>query len=424
MQRVMEDQLDPIFQKAVDLKQVPGVAAVALDRSGKVLFSKGYGHTRLDDPDAPDVTPESPCLMLSCTKLVTCIAALQLIEKRQLSIHDPVAKYVPEIQKVLQLHGFHSDGRPALRPPEKKVLVLHLLTHTSGFTYDTMDHVTLKYRLAVGQTPALYAARSAMEDYMTPLMFEPGSDFVYGISIDWLGMIVERISGQRLADYVDHNILQPLSMRDTGVALTEFQENRFMNIHVKNAKGQLTPTSMRMVVDPEVSPGGIYLYSTCSDYAQLLLTILNNGTHPTLHTTILQSETVKSLLFTDMIPQVGCAPQGIGEIVTSMATVNCEGTFLPGIQKGWSCGFMINNQPLPNGRKEGSGAWSGAGNCYYWIDPIAGKLGFVVCAVMPFFDKQVLHLADALERAVYNKPMAKEVGEAGSNFEGGNFKLD
>ena len=105
-----------------------------------------------------------------------------------------------------------------------------------------------------------------------------------------------------------------------------------------------------------------------------------------------------------------------------MAPVTCTGSFLPGVDKGWSLGALINNEPVSNGRSKGSAAWAGLGNCYFWMDPAAGKLGFVVSAILPFFDRDVLHLADALERAVYNKPMAKEIGEAGSNFGGGIIK--
>ena len=82
---------------------------------------------------------------------------------------------------------------------------------------------------------------------------------------------------------------------------------------------------------------------------------------------------------------------------------------------------MTNNEDTPNGRKKGSGAWAGLGNCYFWVDPAEGKLGFIMSAILPFFDKDVLHLFDAMERATYGKPMAKDVGEAGSNFSGGNY---
>jgi methyl acetate hydrolase len=145
------------------------------------------------------------------------------------------------------------------------------------------------------------------------------------------------------------------------------------------------------------------------------------GTHPTTGATILKPETVKEYIFTDQIPRIGCSNKGIGEIPSTIPQVSRTGEFHPGVSKGWSCGLMTINEDTPNGRKKGSGAWAGLGNCYFWVDPAAGKLGFVVSAILPFFDKDVLHLFDSLERAVYGKPLAKQVAEAGSNFSGGEF---
>ena len=90
----MEAHLDPIFQNQVDSKRIPGAAAVAYDVSGKALFSKGYGHTVFGDDSSPKVTPDTPAMIWSCTKLVTCVAILQLIEQGKIGLKDPAAKYV------------------------------------------------------------------------------------------------------------------------------------------------------------------------------------------------------------------------------------------------------------------------------------------------------------------------------------------
>ena len=102
-----------------------------------------------------------------------------------------------------------------------------------------------------------------------------------------------------------------------------------------------------------------------------------------------------------------------GHVFGAEVTITCLGG-----------GGLINHEDLPNGRKKNSLAWAGLGNCYFWVDPTAGKLGYVVSAILPFFDKDVLHLADALERAVYDRPAAKEIGEKGSNFSGGIAETD
>jgi methyl acetate hydrolase len=179
---------------------------------------------------------------------------------------------------------------------------------------------------------------------------------------------------------------------------------------------------MRMVENPEVVPGGHYLYSSCNDYAQFLLTLLNDGTHPKSGVKILGRDTVQNYIFKDLLPSLATPPDTVGVVPSTVNPVTCTGTLLPDVPKGWSAGALINNTDAPNGRKKGSAMWAGLGNCYFWMDPTAGKLGFVVSAVLPFFDRDVLYLADALERAVYGKPQAKEIGEKGSNFEGGVVK--
>lgn len=422
----MQAQLDPIFQAAIDRQSVPGAAAVALDASGKVLFSKGYGNTTFDNASSPKVTPDTPCMIWSCTKLFTSVAALQLLEKGKLDLYVSAETYVPELKKVQRLDGFDEEGNPILKPAEKQITVLNLITHTGGFSYDFFDPSTMRYRIAMGQPPVSYVTRSSMEEYTTPLIFEPGTRWEYGCNIDWLGFIVERLSGLTLADYIKQNIADPLGLKATGATLSESQDKAFHNVHTKDAEGKLTVTPLRFPPpDAEVKyPGGHFLYGSAQDYAQFLLTLMNNGTHPTSGVTILKPETVKKYVFADMIPAIGCPPDGLGAIPSTVGAVTCTGTMLPDVKKGWSCGLLLNLEDLPNGRKKGSGAWAGLGNCYYWVDPSAGKLGVVTSAVLPFFDKDVLHLFDALERAVYGKPMADAVGAKGSNFEGGNYKVN
>ena len=116
----MDSQLNPVFEAAVKAKKVPGVAAIALDRSGDILFKGVYGTTNLDDSDAAPLSSRTPFMLWSCTKLVTSVAALQLVEQGKLHLEDPVEKYVPEIAKIQVLDGFKPDGEPILRKTTEK----------------------------------------------------------------------------------------------------------------------------------------------------------------------------------------------------------------------------------------------------------------------------------------------------------------
>ena len=153
--------------------------------------------------------PDSIFAIASMTKAITATAAMQLVEQGKINLHEPVSKYLPELGKLDVLTGFDSAGKPILRPATKPVTLHHLLTHTSGFAYDTWDESMLKYNTLHGGPSAGTVAP------LTPLIFEPGTRWQYGTSVDWTGRLVEAVSGLTLEQYFQRNILQPLGMKDT-----------------------------------------------------------------------------------------------------------------------------------------------------------------------------------------------------------------
>lgn len=413
----MESRLDPVFEAAVKAKKVPAVAAIALDRSGDVLFKGVYNSPDMHDPAAIRMTPRTPVMIWSCTKLVTSVAALQLLEQGKLHLEDPVEKYVPGIANIQVLEGFQPDGEPILRAPKTKATVLHLMTHTAGFSYDVFSKDTLQWRTQVGQTPSEYVAVGALKNFETPFNFDPGTQYQYGINTDWLGFVVEAVTGMPLNEYVERNILKPLGMNDSGSHVKEGASQ--LVEYLRGEDGGLTAApAIACATAPERFGGGHYLYSTLDDYSTFLLTILNNGTHPASKTEILKAETATEYLFQDQIHKI-CSNKGTGVIETAIPMLSSEGEFLPGVEKGWSCGMMLSLEDSPQGRSAGSGSWAGLGNLYYWLDPKKGKLGFVMSAILPFMDKEVLYLFEELERAVYGHESASGadgIGEISASF--------
>src|SRR5438132_13890600 len=123
---------DLVLARAVDTAQVPGVVALAAHRQG-VLYQGAFGRRALDEDAA--MTLDTLFNIASMTKPVTAVAALQLIERRQLALDEPAATYLPAIADVQVLDGFDGDGTPRLRAPRATITVHHLLTHTAGFAY-------------------------------------------------------------------------------------------------------------------------------------------------------------------------------------------------------------------------------------------------------------------------------------------------
>ena len=413
-QHMMDSRLSPIFEAASKAKKVPGVAAIALDKSGDVLFRGAYGSTNLDDPTAPSLTSKTPMMIWSCTKLVTTVAALQLVEQGKLHLDDLVEKHVPSITKIQVLEGFTPEGEPILRAPKTKATVLMLMTHTAGFTYDFINNNTLTWRKHVRQGESKPLPMGSLQNYESPLAFDPGTKYEYGVNIDWLGFVVEAVSGVPLNEYVEEHILKPLGMADSGSHVKEGVSP--MVIHIRGEDGGLTAVpAISYPTTPERFGGGEYLYASLDDYAAFLLTILNKGTHPVSKVEILRKETVDEYLFQDQVHKI-CSNAGVGVFTTANPVVTSEGEFLPGLEKGWSAALMLNLEGSPKGRNAGSGQWAGLGNLYYWVDPEAGRLGLIMSGIVPFMDKEVLCLFDEFERAVYGHDSAAESGGKGGNF--------
>ena len=405
----MEAKLDPLFQAATKEGDLPGIAASVLDSSGKALYSKAFGVNNLSASDSAPYTTSTPTLIWSCTKLVTSIAALQLVEQGKLSLDDLVEKYVPEINniQVLDPSSKDAEGNLTLRPMKTKPTVLQLMTHTVGFTYDFFDNDTLTWQIQNQRTPAAYLGIGSFDCLATPLCADPGEKYNYGVNVDWLGFIVEAISGMPLNQYIEQNITKPLGMKNTSGHFPEGKDR--MAVHLRDGEGKLLGNlDMKPADAPEKYGGGHYLVSTLDDYSQILITVLNKGTHPTSNTKILEAKTVDEHLFQDYVPQAtknssnpAAAAADIGKVPSSIPQVTSTGQFLPGTKLGWSCGLMLNLEDVKGGRKKGSGAWAGLGNVYYWIDPTAGVTGLIMTSVLPFFDPKVLELFSAVEGAAY-----------------------
>ncbi|RMD41278.1 hypothetical protein DV735_g3851, partial [Chaetothyriales sp. CBS 134920] len=396
----LDSKLDPLFEKLVADQWVPGIAGAIYDASGKALYSKAFGVNHLGDPASKPFTTSTPLSLFSTTKLITSVAALQLIEQGKLSLDDEAEKYVPELADIPVLDGYDANGTAQYRPQRKKITVLNLLTHTAGFTYDFFDASTLAWRVGVQQKEPLRYQTGAKWTFQTPRIFDAGEDFTYGINTDWLGFVIEAVTGQTLPDFIHANIIKPLGLQHTSAV----PEGDFHPVYLRNAEdGSLTtlPAPPPDAPKPEVYGGGHFLHGTIDDYTQFLLAIINYGTHPTSGVKILERNTVEKYIFHDFIPEIAPNTKKVGRVPTALPQASLSGQFLPGVPVGWSAGFLINNADVPRGRKAGSGFWAGLGNLYYWVDPTAGRLGAVVASVLPFLDPRVLEVFDAVEKVAY-----------------------
>jgi CubicO group peptidase (beta-lactamase class C family) len=380
--------IDSVLQAAVDSGAVVGVAAAAGNGAG-TLYEGAAGLRAAGGTVA--MTPDTVCWIASMTKALTSVAALQQVEAGRLKLDAPIAEVLPELASPQVLEGFDADGKARLRPAKGAITLRQLLTHTSGFSYDMWNADILRYMKAERIPGIISCQRKALA---TPLVADPGTAWEYGTGIDWVGLAVEAVTGQRLDAVIREGITGPLGMADTAFRLGEAQRARLSAMHARGADGGLTAIPFEVPQDPEFHMGGGGMYGTALDYLRFCRCVLNGGALDDAR--ILAPETVAALGRT----QLGTLK--VGRLRTAMPASTHDAEFFPGQPKGWSLAFMLNDAEHPEGgRASGSMAWAGLGNTYYWIDPVRDRAGVLVTQSLPFADPKVLALLQEFERAVY-----------------------
>jgi CubicO group peptidase (beta-lactamase class C family) len=333
-------------------RKIPTVVAMVATPD-RITYTGAFG--KRDSRSGIDVKPDSIFYIASMTKAITTTAAMQLVEQGKVKLHEPVSKHLPELAKLNVLEGFDSAGKPKLRPATKQATLHHLLTHTSGFAYDTWDGSMTRYNTLNGGLSGAGVAP------VTPLIFEPGTRWQYGTSLDWTGKLVEAVSGLTLEAYFLRNILRPLGMNDTGFTFPAAKFDRLVSTYRRQPDGSLKEDARNLPAAPKAFNGGGGLFSTAPDYVIFMQTILHHGKGP--QGEILQPKTV-AMMTTNQIGDISA-----GKLKTFRPAISSDVDFHPGVTDGFTYGFLINKTAYPGGRSADSLAWAGIENTYYWIDP-------------------------------------------------------
>jgi len=385
--------LDPLLSQSIEAGEVPGIAALVVDRHG-VVYENAFGLRTLGEPTP--MSTDTVGWIASMTKAITGAAVMQAVERGLLDLDAPAGRVAPEIDTIGVLEGFEANGTPRFRPPKRPVTLRDLMTHTAGFSYERWSDEVWRCHQALG-IPTNSTCKLAM--LRSPLMFDPGSRWEYGIGIDWAGRMLEIASGRKLGDWMRDEIFAPLGMRDSAFRITPGMRARLAKMHQRDAAGAIAPLpDFEIPQEPEFEMGGGGLYSTAADYARFLRMILNRGELDGV--LVLRAETVAQMA-ADQIPGLQVQP-----LRTQVPALSEDAEFFPGLSKGWGLSFMINRADAPTGRPAGSLAWAGLSNCYYWIDPLNGIAGVFVSQLLPFADRLVLPRFLAFESAVYRAMQA------------------
>lgn len=368
---------DRTLLAAVERGQVPGVVAIAGDRAG-VLYEGAFGFAETGAGRA--MTADAIFDIASMTKAVTCVAAVQLIEAGRLALDDPAAKYLPELAAPLVLE--EAEGIPRLRPAAAPITIRHLFTHTSGFGYAFTSEKLRRLHQARG------AGLTA-----DPLLFEPGTQWLYGTSTDLLGRIVAALTGRDLETLFRETIFGPLGMPDTFYNVPAEKHPRVVNFYRRRADGTFAEQTRYAPQAKVRLRGGGGLSSTARDYLRFLRMLLNGGA--------LDGARILSPASVALMGQSHIGAVNLRSLRSADEAVSGNFTFIGDDCDKFGLGFQITTQGLPGLRAAGSLSWGGLFNTYFWLDPARGVAGVILLQFLPFADPSALTLYTDFERYVY-----------------------
>ncbi|WP_138750749.1 serine hydrolase domain-containing protein [Paenibacillus sinopodophylli] len=217
--------------------------------------------------------------LYSMTKIMTCVAALQLIEQGKMLLSDPVSDYLPEYAD-MKIKKTMPNGEVRLETATRAITVRDLFTMTAGFSYDVgSPSIQEAVKQSKGTLPTRDFAKALAKE---PLLFEPGSQFHYSMCHDVLGALIEVVSGKRFSIYLKEEITKPLGMNDTAFDLNDEQHTRLIPQYWYNDELEkaIRQDGNYFRVGTELESGGSGLLSTVRDYALFLNVLTHRGTSP------------------------------------------------------------------------------------------------------------------------------------------------
>ena len=370
-------------------------------RNGKVVYHEAAGKRDLEK-NVP-MTTDTLFRIASMSKAVTSVAIMMLVEEGRIHLEDPVSRFIPSFAKTTVVVPppvgtpaaavTTSAGRvPAARP----ITIRHLLTHTAGVSYGSGNPFEADYRAA--NVIGWYFADKNEPIATTidrlaqlPMDSQPGDKYVYGFNTDILGVVVEKVSGQSLAEFFASRIFTPLKMTSTGFYVDPAQADRLATVYgIASAGATIAKAAEPMtgqgnyVTGPRMSySGGAGLVSTASDYARFLQMLLNGGTLDGVR--LLSPKTV--------------------ELMTSnhVGSLYSTGNF------GFGLGFEITEHVGRSGRPGSVGefSWGGAYHTKFWVDPVEKLVVVFMTQLLPAAGSDAhATLRQLIYSAIVDKPDA------------------
>ncbi|KAK0639439.1 beta-lactamase family protein [Cercophora newfieldiana] len=389
--------IESTVEKAIEDGVLPGAVLFAKDKSGKLNYSKALGQSSLDPSSPAPMELDTVFALASMTKLLTAIAALQLVDRGLITLDADLSPHLPELAAKLILTGFTPTGDPVTVPRTRPITLRHLLTHSSGCGYSFLSPTLAKY---IGTPPPVAPSNSVPDRFDFPLLFEPGTSWEYGCSIDWAGHLVTVLTSTPLDAYITKHILAPLSI--PAHSITFYPESHpsacLPRLALMTARDPSTNRVSHSPLPPPASSpdrcplGGEGAYSSLQSYIVVLDSLLRDDG-------VLLSPTVSKTLFTPQL-EPGAKKALLENVKNPFWIVG----WVPDTgEYDWSTGGLLVDGGSHAWRKEGFLFWAGVFNLNWFIDRTAGVCGIFGTQISNPADPLVRPLMKAFEEEVYAK---------------------
>ena len=333
------------LDELVETKQAAGFVTL-VSRHGKVVHHRATGTKGMEAADAMPL--DALFDIASMTKPITAAAALTLLEEGRFTLAEPVSKHLPEFADPMV-----AADSAGLVPAKRTMTIRHLFTHTSG----------VRDPRGRAETYAFPTMDAYMKEFsQLPLQAEPGTRWIYGDSLDVLGYLVERLSGQGLDEFLQERVFDPLGMAETHYWPPASKQDRraLLVVDGKDDPSRVSREPAEAGKAKTFVAGASGLHTTAADYWRFCQMLLNGGA---LHNTrILGPRTV-----------------------SWMAQNHLErGTdFRPGLGYGLGVAVVTDQAKLDYPYSEGSYYWGGSQGTVFWIDPREQLIGILMVQVRP-----------------------------------------
>ncbi len=382
------------MQQQVNTRRLPGVS-VLVHRRGRTAF---FDATGFRDVEAEKPVEEDTIFRIySMTKPVTSVAAMMLFEEGRFQLDDPLAKFIPEFEK-MQVWAGGTPEDPIFEPARELIRIRHLFTHTSGLTYGFMmatpvDALYRKHRIGFPGKGTLEEMTARLAQM--PLLCNPGTEWNYGVSTDVLGRLVEVLSGQSLDRFFEERIFAPLGMKDTAFQVPEEKIERFSALYeppegegrpvlpvdvdpsrvpseTKPGLKLLEPVVGNRFTRPAMPSGGGGLTSTTADYLRFCRMLMNKGELDGER--LLGRKTVEFMTINHLPDNRDMAAMG----QPRFSEAPYDGV-------GFGLGFSVVIDPAKSQAlcSAGEYAWGGAASTGFWIDPAEEMIVILMTQLMP-----------------------------------------